>query len=166
MNKNTYVISMAEIFGVNMTKTRLNAYIDALENVTLKEVEKAYKLILNDHHRRFMPLPGEILEYINPTLNEKDEAILIINNIKLAVKKFGWHDATGAKSFLKNDWDNVIKLGGWKYICEDPTCNLNNPTIYAQKRDLVKSYKTYELKNIKQLCIEKASLKALESHDV
>ena len=135
-----FILGLAELYGERLTETRLKIYLEVLRDITNPELKKAYMSIINNPWIKKMPLPGEIRNAARPKLDSKDEAIRRINLIKEAVRKFGWPEPKEARAYLGDVWNDVEMLGGWSHICENPELNLNDPIIYAQRRDELKSF--------------------------
>lgn len=127
------------MYGEQINEIRMNMYLKVLIDIKSNELTKIAYEIIHDVKIRRMPLPADFLKYFNKSLDVTAEAILRLNKIKQAVLKFGYPNPTEAKEFLQDIWEDVKAIGGWMYLCTDKDCDLNNPTIYAQKRDLIKS---------------------------
>lgn len=143
-----FLMALAELYGEKMTEVRLRSYLLVLCEISEPELNLAYKKIINDPTIRKLPLPGQIRAAARPVLDDKSEAIRRLNLIKKAISSFGYPDPNGAKEWLGEVWQDVERMGGWKHLCEDRSANLNDSTIYAQKRDEVKSFVNAERSSI------------------
>lgn len=130
------IVILAEIYGEDMTETRLDAYLKIIDHLTIKDCERAFIVITKNPDIKRMPLPAQILEAARPKLNSREEAIRRLAKIKEAIRKFGWPSPNDAKKFLGElIWNDVMRMGGWKHMCESPDANINDTTVYAQLRD-------------------------------
>lgn len=134
------ILVLSEIYGEEITESRLSAYTKVLDDLKDHELDIAFKSIMNNPWIKKLPLPSEIRNAARPELKPKEEAIQRLTLIKQAVKNFGWPNPIEAKEFLGDIiWSDIERLGGWKYLCESPSCNINNSIIYAQLRDGIAS---------------------------
>ena len=122
----------------DMAQLMVNDYKS--EGLGVQEILRSWNIWRKRPNCVRMPTPGDLLSIAKPTLNPKDEAIRRLNLIKESVRKFGWPNPMKAKSFLGEViWNDVLRMGGWKHLCENPKCNINDGMIYAQIRDSITS---------------------------
>lgn len=138
--KKQVIISLSELYGIKMTKLRLDAYLFALEELTAKEIKTAFEKLLKDPSMTRMPLPAQILQTARPTKDPKTAAIESMDRIREAVKRYGWAQPSKAMDYLSDqEWSFVCRRGGWEQLCGNPENNINDPIIYAQMRDALAS---------------------------
>lgn len=136
---------MAEYYGRSMSTdqkeiVKLMANDFRSENLDVKDIQRAWNQWRKIAKHNRMPTPGELIAILKPQLNPRDEAIRRLSMIKQAVKKFGWIRPKEAEEFLGTEiWTDVLRMGGWRHLCENPDCNINDSTIYAQMRDGITS---------------------------
>jgi hypothetical protein len=131
---------MAEVYGVSLTSSRLRGYLESLKVLSFDELQGAYNRLLQDDRVKRFPLPGEIISAAKPALSERDEAIWRLERIKEAIRQYGWAQPEQAREWLGDVlWADVRSMGGWMYLCSSPEANLNDSTIYAQRRDQLTS---------------------------
>lgn len=134
------VVELAEIYGVNMSEIRLNAYVRPLAKLREDQLIKARDRIVGNPKITRMPLPAQIIEAANPAANPRAKAIESLDRIKSAIRKFGWPQAGKAKEFLsEQEWRFIERRGGWGELCGNPSLNINDPSAYAQMRDALES---------------------------
>lgn len=137
------VIGLAEVFGLELSETRLALYAEALADLPEVEVRRAIVLMLRDPTLKRFPTPAEIRERITPTGNPDHDAIEAANRIVEALSKFGGCnadlEAPKARAFIGElGWKVVEREGGWSRLVEDVTTP-QLPTIKAQWRELAKA---------------------------
>lgn len=140
--KASWLISLAETFGEQLTEARLRAYLMALQEVNDNEVQAAITQILKDPSVTRFPLPAQILHKIKPELTSDDNAREIASRIIGAISRFGWCNQQLAREYVGElGWHVVQMQGGWGHLCENMKPNMV-PTLQAQFRELAKTLHT------------------------
>lgn len=111
--KGLVLIDIAEIFNFEMTESKLAAYVKALQDLTVEQMQVAFQLVSRDPVLKFMPTPGHIRSLVQPILSPRQEAIQIADRIKTAVRKFGFYNGADAKLWMgEMCWGIVCRHGG------------------------------------------------------
>ena len=149
IEKGQIFVMLAEIYGEDLSESRLRAYLIALNDLSLAEIKTAFDLCVKDETVYKLPTPAKLRALVRPSLDPKQEAIRLVEALKSAIKKYGWANGGEAeKSLDPKLWKVIERLGGWHYICTNEAANLNDQIIYAQIRDNITAIVTGERKNI------------------
>lgn len=132
----------AVYLGCRLEAVQLREYAKELadENISAYDVIYALKQIRKqpDRKRYGVPLPAEIMNFLNPKEDDNDRANQIAASIQLCYGKFGYCNAHKARAHMGElAWDVVTQCGGWAQLCRGS--DTDKRTEFAQLRDLARS---------------------------
>lgn len=130
------VLGLAEYYDKTLSENQLSMFVEDLSELDFDQLQFAIRKYRQDPLNVFFPLPAKLIAIITPVLNEKDEAQEVANLIITAVSKYGYTNPEQARKFMGDlAWETVIKMSGWKHICETLTIE-NEGMIRAQIRGM------------------------------
>ena len=125
------LILVAEVFGVSLTKSRIETYLAVLGELSELEMKRAVSEVLNDPSIKFFPLPAVFLQKAKPKATDEDKAKEAAARIVSAVSRFGYPFSEDARKYIGEIGWRVVELqGGWSTLCQ----NMRNsmiPTLQA-----------------------------------
>jgi hypothetical protein len=128
---------MSELYGKTFSQASAEMLVSDLSEYPDEDVLRA----LNQCRKelRYFPTVAEIISRIRPDEDQTKLPVLIAGEVAAAIAKFGSHQWTPAKEYLKAfhpaAWEVVRLHGGWLQICEDMTTR-NKQTMISQIRDM------------------------------
>ena len=144
----------AMFFGKdNLTKENISTFIDLLIKFYPGKVFEDFKLAIKnysvDPKNKLFFSPANLRPYIEPSLNDVDQAVSVASKALEAVAKFGWCNPDKAMAYIGDaGWVAVQRFGGWEYICTNLGTEISLTTFQAQIRDIAKTIiKTEKIEN-------------------
>lgn len=135
------LVGMAEIYGVQLTVSRLTGYAELLADLPYADVERAMKALMQDPSVRFLPLPAQIREKALGGLPVAAAAQELLTRAIEAVGLYGLSKADAARAYLGElVWGALPSYSGWIEWCwaGDPT-GVDLTTARAQLRERILS---------------------------
>lgn len=112
-------------------------FIEDLENFPLGQIQMAIKKYRQDPKNKTFPLPAQLIDILNPSVNPKNEAIEMASKILESISTFGYPNEEKAKEYLgEYGWQIVKRWGGWDYLCKNLGVTIQISTFQAQTRDM------------------------------
>lgn len=125
---------MAEIAGATFSTAAIIMMVESMDDLDYASVIQT--LTNWQRTEKKFPHPSDIRAKVMPEMDNKDDAILVANLIITAVSKYGYTNPEQARKFMGDlAWETVIKMSGWKHICETLTID-NEGIIRAQIRGM------------------------------
>jgi hypothetical protein len=136
----TQLFALAKLCGMELDKTILNLYDEALSPLGYERICSAINhVIIRRKSRDPFPSIQEIRSIIVPEKKPDHEAVEAAARIIQAVSKFGWCNGFQARQFIGElGWRLVERFGGWTQLCESMTRD-NVAALQAQFRNLAKA---------------------------
>lgn len=133
------IILTAAYYGRELFDDVVNMYCDDLEEYSEHVVIEAYKEYRRNPKNKFMPLPAQIIEIIDPVETTESQAVESSARIFSAVTRFGHNNVGPAREYIGElGWEVVRLYGGWGRLCENLTPG-QIPILQAQFREIAKS---------------------------
>ena len=157
------IVGMMLAYGREPKEEVVVFYADVFKEYPFESVMSALKKIAQDSRIRSMPVPGDLMQYLNPTTTDRDEGVVLCNKFLSLVQRRGrdWQDLPvyingeptypGAKgeSFLEFKdafesevgtlgWQVMRMMGGWLSVCEQFNQS-DHSIVKAQVRDLTET---------------------------
>ena len=130
----------AAFYDIQMNDLKLMLWTAQLQDVDALDVRRAQAHFRDKPNQKFMPMPGEIKNFLNPLVSEDGQARQIAAKVQGAVVKFGYTNGKDAKEFIGDiGWAIVERFGGWSYICQNLGTGIDVNAFQAQVRELAKS---------------------------
>ena len=108
----------ASYYGEAMTKDRLESFVGLMRNCEPSEVEMAMENLMRNPEITRMPLPGKVLQEINPTETPIDAAQCLLLRAQEAVTRFGFYQPDAAKEYVGEiAWSALGGEPGWRDFC-------------------------------------------------
>lgn len=127
---------MAAYFRVQMDDTVLRMYAEDLSDLPFEQVMSALVTFRKDPKNRFMPLPAQIRDIVEPVVTPEQRAREIAARIEGAIVKFGHPNRLEAKEFIGEEgWAVVERYGGWGHLCENHGLSISPASFHAQVRE-------------------------------
>ena len=104
---------LCETYGKEPTKVLMSAYYMVLEDLTVDQIKSAIKSILANRKYSSLPLPAEILEFINGS--QDDKALLALHELESAMKKVGAYNSVCFSDSII--METASRMGGWARLC-------------------------------------------------
>lgn len=140
-----YLKKIALIKGKDITTERLSLYVEMLDGFDLEDTRHA--LFHLTTKSKFFPDIAEILEVLNPPVNNKIESQDIAGRILGAIKIYGYVNELEAKDYLGDQaWSVVQRNGGWSRICKTPEREIGTLMAQLRQQAEVRIYKSQENK--------------------
>lgn len=137
------IIGLAEVFGEQLTATRVQVYAQMLSDFSAKEVESGIKRLLESPTTTRFPLPAQIREAIKPTLSIDIAAQELLQRCVRAATSHGYANPTEAKHFVGEiAWRSLGGQSGWvQFCCAGDWCTggIEIGTARAQLRESIKA---------------------------
>ncbi len=128
------LVHMGEYHGKQLSDPHLKMYAEDYKGHESGHIEKAWAEYRKTS--KVFPLPCEILQILNPKPCAKTQAVVAVENIHLAITKFGYNNPQEAQEFMGDlAWSLVEGSGGWRHICEN-SWSRDKSSKNAQWRDL------------------------------
>lgn len=135
--KLTFWLTAASYYQKRLPDFILAMYADDCKECTAAELKWAFEQYRRGPQKAFFPLPGALLDLINPAVDENAEANMVPAIIYTAIRKFGYTQRDEAKNFMGSfAWSCVEDFGGWSSLCRSTE---SETILRAQIRDLAKS---------------------------
>lgn len=124
---------LAIIFGQEIQEIRLKLYVETLVQYDLEAINKSIELCARNHN--FFPSLKQIIDYIAPPIDKKDQAIEMAGSIIECISRFGRYQPGEVQKHVgPQAWRAVEMFGGWACLCD--TGNDNIGIVRAQLRDI------------------------------
>jgi hypothetical protein len=134
------IIQFAGFYDHKLNETRIQIFAEVLGMYKASDIKRVMYEFMHDGKIKLMPLPGEIISRINPSLDPEAEAKEAASRIQAAVTKFGWPNATEAEAFIgEAGWHAVQRWGGWSHLCQNLGVSIDVTTFHAQAREVIKT---------------------------
>jgi hypothetical protein len=131
---------LAGYYRVKLDDAVLRMYSEDLSDLDFDAVQTAMNDYRKNPKNKFMPMPAQIRELLEPQVDPDSAAREIAARITAAIPKFGWCNGQDARAYIGEvGWLVVERQGGWAYICEHHGRNLDPGQFQAQVRELAKS---------------------------
>jgi hypothetical protein len=132
--------SVASIYNKSLDIGAIEMMIDLFEGYELEKIKSAYKHFMSTAKASHFPMPGQIIEILNPSLSTEAKANQIARMIPEAILKFGYPNPTEAKAYIGEiGWQIVQSKGGWFDVCNYHGDVWDAGTFHAQARDSAKA---------------------------
>lgn len=134
-----------------LTKQHFDLYANTLKDSSIEDIKYCVNEYCRDPKNTFFPIPPtKILKYLEKIqLDSNSIAVEISSKILQAISKFGYANETSAKNFIgEKGWRAVSRFGGWSYVCQEVGVSINQTTLLAQLREVLKSSINFESANI------------------
>ena len=104
---------LCETYGKEPTKVLMSAYYMVLEDLTVEEFKSSIKSILASRKYSTMPLPADILEFVNGSAD--DNSLIALKILENEMARSGSYNSVCFKdSAIMTVVDN---MGGWINLC-------------------------------------------------
>lgn len=134
------IILAANYYGRDLKPEVVAMMADDLSDLDPRAVVAAFDKYRRETKVHRFPLPAEIRQMVQPSVDPDSAAREIAARICGAVPKFGWARGQDAREYIGEvGWEIVQRQGGWSYICENLGLTLNPSAFQAQVRDQAKS---------------------------
>lgn len=134
------LIGLSELFNRQLSKESLGMMANMLDDLEFEKVINAIHQYSMDGKNKTFPLPGQIRDLINPSINDDQLAVDVSTRLVHAMSKFGWTNESAAKEFMGPiAWMIVEREGGWRSICERISDD-DLGTFKAQTREMAKVF--------------------------
>jgi len=136
----TLITGMAELFDKRLSEAAITIYIRALENHPIDKIRAGINNIVTQRVYSKFPMPGEFLEYINPSHNLEAQAMIAVEKVLDTNEIQG---GTVTVSFDdKTIHHTILRLGGWvKVAGKIREIAFTNPKEMAfWKKDFIRMY--------------------------
>ena len=137
------ILQNAALYDAQMNEMKLALYAQLLKDVPIRECARAFHHFANEKGRRFLPMPADILDFLDPKRDPKIEAREAASRVIEAISKFGYPSPEKAKAYIGElGWRLVERFGGWQTLCEQTGVDMNVNTLLAQMRDVGEAMST------------------------
>ena len=127
------IILTAQYYGRELKDAVIGMMADDLSDLDFQKVSAAFLSYRRNPKNKFFPLPAQIRELVLPEVTAQAQARNEIDNIKKAIRDYGYSNSTEARLFLGPvAWAIVQGNGGWLRICQSDF--IFNPALIAQAR--------------------------------
>jgi hypothetical protein len=139
------LIMMTELYGKQISQNALKLFADMLMPFDYEKIMSSLESYLGNPKNKFFPVPAQIIELMEPKINDDEEARRISATIIGCVSKHGYNNGPDARKEIGElGWDIILRLGGWVSFCTELSDN-NVTSFQAQIRDLASvSLKSYQ----------------------
>jgi hypothetical protein len=136
---------LAAYYRTKLDDAVLMMYAEDVSDLDFESVQSALSGYRKNPKNKFMPMPAQIREMIQPLSVDPDSASReIAARITAAIPKFGWCNGQEAREYIGEvGWSVVQRQGGWAYVCEHHGMNIDPTSFQAQVRELAKSTLTH-----------------------
>lgn len=132
------IYDAAQMYGKDLKAETLDLYLELFSEHPIEVVMGAIKKYMRDPKNKFMFLPAQILEMIDPKSNPEQIANEVASRIIMHVAGIGYADPARAEEKLGPFAWHIVKLmGGWSHLCQTMMAGQEN-TWRAQIRDLAR----------------------------
>lgn len=139
------IILTANYYDKKISPQLLDMYFLDLSDLPEPEVIQAYHDYRRNPKNKTMPLPAQIRDMIEPSIDPESAAREIAARINHAITKYGWSNETEASNYIGSEgWSIVERSGGWNYICQNHGITIDPGVFSAQIRELAKSQLTHD----------------------
>lgn len=136
------IILTASYYGVTIKPEVLEMYADDLKGYDEQKVVEAYKTYRRDRKNQRMPFPAQIIDILDPVVDDESLARESVEILKHAIKEIGWPEPQKAREFVGEPiWLWITRNGGWLRVCQSDI--LTNEVAQAQMRESIKSHYKY-----------------------
>lgn len=136
------IILTASYYGVTIKSEVLEMYADDLKGYDEQKVVEAYQMYRRNRNNQKMPFPAQIIDILDPVVDDETLARESVEILKHAIKEIGWPEPQKARAFLGEAiWTWVTRNGGWLRVCQSDI--LSNEVAQAQMRESIKSHYKY-----------------------
>jgi hypothetical protein len=130
-------MGLAQMYGKEIPRPALSIMLNAVADLDAVKIEKALNDWAMTSKLSRHPLPADIREIIQPTMDPSHEAQECVSLIFESIRQFGWADPLGAKEHMGElAWGIVVSHGGWTNLCQNLGTEISESTFRAQARDL------------------------------
>lgn len=136
------VIENLTYYDAPINEMKVKMFAKELDDsgLMIEKIANAFRSFRLESGRRLMPMPSDIIAKANPKADHESLALDSAARIIQAVSKYGYPNPEHAKNFIGElGWHAVQRFGGWQYICENLGVKINQQTLFAQARDLLKA---------------------------
>lgn len=127
---------LAAYYRVKIEDQVLKMYAEDLDDLPFREVALALNAYRRDPKNKFMPLPAQIRDIVQPTPSPEITARDIASSIQGAIVKFGYSNESLARHYIgAQGWGVVQRWGGWSFLCTNMGVTIDPGQFYAQVRD-------------------------------
>lgn len=136
------IILTASYYNVTIKPEVLEMYVDDLKGYETEKIINAYQTYRRDRKNRQMPLPAQIIDILDPVVDDESLAQESVEILKHAIKSIGWPEPQEARAFVgETIWLWIERNGGWSRVCQSDL--LLNEGKQAQMRNSLKSHYKY-----------------------
>lgn len=138
-NLKKYIIQIMAYYRQQINHEVVSMYSADLSDLVYENVIDAYQKYRKDPKNKFAPLPAQIREIIMGPSETSDLAIArdVASRITKAIPDFGWPNPDKAYAYVGEiGWAVVLRIGGWRYLCENFGTSLDPNLTQAQMRDI------------------------------
>ena len=137
MNKRALIFNglknLAIIFGQEIPEIRLKLYTETLIKYDIDKIKESLSLCVRNCN--YFPSLKQILDFMDPPADKKDEGNELAGAIISCIKNFGRYSPKKVYEFVGPLGKLVIqRFGGWELICNSQESELG--VLRAQLRDL------------------------------
>lgn len=126
----------AAYFRIQVDDEVLRLYAEDVSDLPFDEVIRALVAYRKNPKNRFMPLPAQIRDLIEPVESPEEMAREIAARIGGAIVKFGHPNEGEARIYIGPDgWNIVQRSGGWNHLCQNHGVTIDPSSFHAQIRD-------------------------------
>lgn len=137
------LLEIAILYGKEITPEFISMFISSMDNyfkMTLEKYFDALEKYTSDSKNKFFPTPILLREYLDPKLDESDNAKLLSLKINESVSRFGHSNYELAMNYIGPIGKRIVeRFGGWNYLCENLGSNIQVGTFIAQSREVIVS---------------------------
>ena len=158
------LLEIAFLYGKEITPEFISMFISSMDNFFKMRLAKylgALEKYTGDSKNKFFPTPIALREYLDPKLDESDNAKLLSLKINESVSRFGYSNYELAMNYLGPIGKRVVeRFGGWNYLCENLGSNIQVGTFIAQAREVIVSMQK------ENLCFENEQIEYKKNHSM
>lgn len=145
------MLGAGELYGKEITKPLLRIYFNALEDLSLEQVEQSFTKHTKstDQAGSFFPKPADLIRQINGTSKHNEQALddkaeIAWHVIEGEIRRIGSHSTLRMED--RQALAAVKAIGGWKKIC-----GLTISELTWAHKEFVAAYKNYERTDVNLL---------------
>lgn len=135
------ILELSFLYGKEITPEFISMFITSMDNhfkMNLTKYLGALEKYTKDSKNKYFPTPMSLTEYLDPKLDDSDNAKLLSLKINEAVSKFGYSNYELAINFIGPIGKRVVeRFGGWNYLCENLGSNIQTGMFIAQAREVI-----------------------------
>lgn len=126
----------AAYFRIQIDDAVLRMYAEDVSDLPFEMVMNALVTYRKDPRNRFMPLPAQIRDIVEPEESPDERAREIAARIEGAIVKFGHPNEAEARNYIGTDgWNIIQRYGGWNHLCQNHGRSISPAAFHAQVRD-------------------------------